>query len=44
MADVFDWGDIGLPVYGVLPDGTLDGVWGIADTDSAVRKVLTPIR
>ncbi len=41
---VFDSGEIGLVVYEIRPDGTLDGVWTIADTDGAGTEVLTPIR
>jgi hypothetical protein len=34
----------GLVVYDVRDDGTLDGVWTIADESGAGTEVLTPIR
>jgi hypothetical protein len=34
----------GLVVYEVRDDGTLDGVWTIADESGAGTEVLTPIR
>lgn len=43
-AYAFDTGVIGLVVYELLPDGTLDGVWTIADTSGAGTETLTPIQ
>lgn len=41
---VFDSGSVGLVVYEILPDGTLDGTWTVADTEGAGTEVLTPMR
>lgn len=35
-------GAIGLVIYKVLPDGTLDGLWTIAGTEGNGTEVLTP--
>jgi hypothetical protein len=35
-------GDVGLVAYTIKDDGTLDGVWTIADKDGAGKDVLTP--
>jgi hypothetical protein len=43
-AYVFENGTIGLVVYELMPNGTLDGVWTIADTAGAGTETLTPIR
>lgn len=43
-AYVFENGTIGLVVYELMPSGTLDGVWTIADTAGAGTETLTPIR
>ncbi len=34
--------DIGLVIYEVLDDGTLDGLWTIADTKGVGTETLTP--
>ena len=34
-------GEVGLVVYRVKQDGTLDGVWTVADTKGAGKEVLT---
>ncbi|MCB8839748.1 hypothetical protein [Aurantimonas sp. VKM B-3413] len=36
--------EVGLVVYRVKPDGTLDGVWTVADTKGAGKEVLTPAK
>jgi hypothetical protein len=38
----FSNGKIGLVVYEIMPDGTLDGVWTVADQEGAGTEVLTP--
>jgi len=43
-AYVMDNGAVGLLVYEIKSDGTLDGVWTITDTDGAGTETLTPIR
>ncbi|WP_102959537.1 hypothetical protein [Mangrovicella endophytica] len=43
-AYVFGSGAAGLVVYEMKPDGTLDGLWTIADTDGVGTETLTPIR
>ncbi len=35
---------IGLVVYKMLPDGTLDGAWTIADKEGAGYEVLAPVK
>jgi hypothetical protein len=35
-------GDVGLVIYNVNEDGTLDGAWTIAGKDGAGTEVLTP--
>lgn len=35
-------GDVGLVAYTIKDDGTLDGVWTIADKNGAGKDVLTP--
>ena len=35
---------VGLVIYQVMPDGTLDGIWTIAGNAGAGREVLTPAR
>ncbi|MCY0146653.1 hypothetical protein OEG84_02700 [Hoeflea sp. G2-23] len=42
-AYVFESGAVGLVVYELMQDGTLDGVWTIADTAGAGTETLTPI-
>lgn len=39
----FSNGKIGLVVYEIMADGTLDGVWTVADQDGAGTEVLTPM-
>ena len=38
----FSDGKIGLVVYEIMADGTLDGVWTVADQEGAGTEVLTP--
>ena len=33
---------IGLVIYNVLPDGTLDGLWTVAGAEGAGTEILTP--
>lgn len=40
---VFDSGTVGLVVYRLNSDGSLDGTWTIADTAGAGSETLTPI-
>ena len=35
---------IGLVVYEMKPDGSLEGTWTIADQDSVGEEILTPIK
>ncbi|WP_412048769.1 hypothetical protein ACK6D9_12555 [Hoeflea sp. Naph1] len=42
-ACAFENGAVGLVVYHLMLDETLDGVWTIADTASAGTNTLTPI-
>jgi len=37
-------GSVGLVVYELQPDGTLNGVWTIANRSGAGTEVLTPLR
>jgi hypothetical protein len=37
-------GEIGLVLYELQPDGTLDGVWTIAGRPGAGTEVLTPVK
>ena len=41
-AYAFEDGKVGLIIYEMLPDGTLDGVWTMAGNDGAGTEVLTP--
>lgn len=43
-AYAFENGTIGLVVYELIRDGTLDGVWTIADTAGAGTETLTPLQ
>ena len=43
-AYAFENGTIGLVVYELMRDGTLDGVWTIADTAGAGTETLTPLQ
>jgi hypothetical protein len=36
--------EIGLVVYEIMDDGTLDGVWTIADSEGVGKEVLTPMK
>ena len=40
----FNSGQVGLAVYRVMPDGTLQGTWTVTDTEGAGTEVLTPAR
>lgn len=42
-AYIFDNGEVGLLIYEVLDDGTLDGTWTIADIEGAGTEILTPL-
>ena len=37
-------GDVGLVLYNLQPDGTLKGVWTIADKSGAGTETLTPFK
>jgi hypothetical protein len=43
-AYAFETGKVGLVVYEIMADGTLNGVWTMADTNGAGTEVLTPMR
>ncbi len=35
---------VGLVIYQILPDGRLDGLWTVADTDGVGKEMLIPMR
>ncbi len=35
---------IGLVVYKMIPDGTLEGAWTIADQEGVGEETLTPVK
>ena len=34
--------DVGLVIYQIMDDGTLDGIWTVADTEGVGTETLTP--
>ena len=35
---------IGLVVYKIMPDGSLEGIWTVADKEGVGEEVLTPVK